>query len=636
MSAETGHGGGFTDPALTISIALAAGLFCQALAHHLRLPGIVLLLAAGAILGPDGFNIVRPELLDGTLQSLVGFAVAVILFEGGMNLNIRRLKRESNSIRQLITTGAIVTAIGGTLAAKWIMGWDWRLSILFGTLVIVTGPTVITPLLRRIKLNPKLSTVLEAEGVLIDPIGAIIAVVALEVAIQPSGSEVASGFLAVAGRLGLGAGLGLAGGFFLAYLLRPKWLIPEGMHNTFTLAWVLALFHVSNALLPESGIATVTVAGLVVGNVRSDSLHELMEFKEQLTMMLIALLFVLLSANVRLDDIKELGMPGLMTVLALMLIVRPINILVGTIRSDLTFREKSFMAWMAPRGIVAAAVASFFEVTLTAAGIEGGRALTAMVFLVIAVTVLVQGLTGGVVAQVLGVRRPPRNGYAILGTLDLGLVIGKILRDAGQSVLFLDSNADGIKSAQDQGFKVVFGNALEERILQRAQLDSFDASVSVTPNESVNLLFSTKASEEFKIPKNYVGLHFHKGHITNEMVEKAHGTVLFGQERDIDLWSLRVNRGSATPEKWLLTTMGEVVLYDNSTKLTGSENDMLPLVRHRKSEVVPVNNKMNFQEGDEVTFLIFEDNRKSAEEWLRAHGWTRPSSVTEAKGQPTP
>ncbi len=394
------------NPALIVALALGAGIIAQSLARHLRIPGIVVLIGAGVVLGPDVANIIRPQAVGDTLHALVGFAVAVILFEGGMNLDLRRLRREGRSIRQLVTAGALVTAAGGTLCAHWILGWDWILSALFGTLVIVTGPTVITPLMRRIRATRKLATVLEAEGVLVDAIGALMAVLALEVVIGPSGQALALGVQGMLWRLGFGFVMGAAGGLLIAVLLRYEKIVPEGLDNVFTLSMVLVLFQLSNALMTESGIVAVVAAGLVVGNVKTQALRELREFKEQLTILLIGMLFVLLAADVRLEQVRSLGWAGVWTVLALMLVVRPLNIFVGTAGSDLSLQEKAFLSWIAPRGIVAAAVASLFADSLTRAGIPGGNDLRAMVFLVIAATVLVQGLTGGLVAHLLGVRRP--------------------------------------------------------------------------------------------------------------------------------------------------------------------------------------------------------------------------------------
>jgi NhaP-type Na+/H+ or K+/H+ antiporter len=226
------------DPALTVALALGTGILAQTLARHLRVPGIVLLLAAGVLLGPDLLDIIQPATLGHALHILVGFAVAVILFEGGMNLKLRRLRREARSIRRLITLGALVTAIGGAIAARFILHWEWTPAILFGTLVIVTGPTVITPLLRRIKVHRRVATVLEAEGVLIDAVGAILAVVALEVAISPSGSALTFAAWDIVLRLGCGTLLGATGGGLIALLLeegREKteaWLLGKGWQGS--------------------------------------------------------------------------------------------------------------------------------------------------------------------------------------------------------------------------------------------------------------------------------------------------------------------------------------------------------------------------------------------------------------------
>lgn len=621
VAAAAGHDSG--TGALTVALALLAGLFCQALAHHLRIPGIVLLLAAGVLLGPDALGVVRPDLLDGAVQALVGFAVAVILFEGGMNLQLGRLRRETASIRGLVTVGAVVTAVGATFAALWILHWDWRLAILFGTLMIVTGPTVITPLIRRIRLTPNLHTVLEAEGVLIDPIGAIIAVVALEVVIQPSGTSLAAGILGVGTRLGFGAALGFAGGFAVAFLVRQRWLIPDSLRNVFTLSWVLALFHVSNAILPESGIATVTAAGLAVGNVRSEVLGGLIEFKEQLTVMLIGLLFVLLSADVRFEEVAALGLPGLLTVAALVFLVRPLNVLAGTARSKLGWREKTFIAWMAPRGIVAAAVASLFALSLDAAEIPGGAELRAMVFLVIAITVPLYGLTGGPLARLLGVRRTTDRGTVILGANDLGRALGRALRDGGEDVTFIDSNPDAVHLAEQEGFRVVFGNAFEERSLLQARLDASAAAVAVTPNEEVNLLFVRQVRDSFKLRFLYAALHLGEGHVTESLIHQAGAHVLFGVQRDLDLWSVRIQRKLAVTERYRLAGAKQAALYAQPPHVSEEERSLLPLAHVRRGVVSPVSDRTVPAAGDVVSFLVFVEGRGNAERWLREWGWER-------------
>ncbi len=535
---------------LTVAIALAAGVLMQSLARHLRVPGIVLLLLAGVVLGPDVAGIIDPGRIPGVVHGLVSFAVAVILFEGGMNMNISRLRHEARVIRLLVTVGALVTAIGGTFVGRFVLGWNWQLSILLGTLVIVTGPTVVTPLLRRIKIRHNLETILEAEGVFIDAVGAIIAIVALTIAVQPSGPLMA-GVTGIGGRLAIGVVCGLVGGGVIALFLKPRRLIPEGLENIFVLGIVLFLFQISNHMMPESGIGTVTVAGVVVGNVRSRVSRDLLEFKEQLTVMFIGLLFILLAADVRIADVMALGMPGIYAVLAIMFLVRPLNILSSTWGSKLTWRDKAFLSWLAPRGIVAAAVASIFAQSLDDVGIEGGTQLRAMVFAVIAGTVLVQGLTGGLVARALGLTRPSNQGYAILGASDLARAMGRVLAGEQRSkVVFLDSNADNSKAAEADGFRVVYGNALEERSMARAQIDSRYACIAATSNEEINLLFARRVMEEHKVPRMFVGLQRGHGTVTDEMVHAIGASILFSRERDLELWDVRFRRKTVTIEAY--------------------------------------------------------------------------------------
>jgi len=427
------------NPAFSIALALAAGMIAQSTARHVKIPGIVLLLVVGVLLGPDGINIIRPSTLGEALPILVGFAVAVILFEGGMNLRISRLKREEHTILQLISIGALISAAGGTIAAKLFLGWNWRSAILFGLLIIVTGPTVINPLLRRIKLSRSISTLLEAEGILLDAIGAIVAVVALEVVISPTGMTFLASPFIILGRIIIGAIIGIIGGFIMAWLLGIRNLVPEGLENVFTLSLVFALFQFSNVLSHESGIVAVTIAGIVVGNKKMMVRRDLMEFKEQLTIMLIGMLFILLAADVRLEDIQALGWGGVYTVLALIIVIRPVNILVSTIHSDLTIKQKSLLAWMAPRGIVAAAMASYFAIELEKNGIDGSQ-LRAMVFLLITVTVLSAGLTGGLAAKLLGLKRKSNFGWVILGANAIGREMAKQLKADGEECVLIDEN----------------------------------------------------------------------------------------------------------------------------------------------------------------------------------------------------
>ena len=603
------------NPALTIAFAMAFGMIAQVLARHLRIPGIVLLLGTGLLLGPDVLGIVHPSSLGDALPFIVGFAVAVILFEGGMNLRLSRIRREGKTIRQLITTGALVTALGGTVTAKVFLGWDWRISLLFGVIVIVTGPTVITPLLRRLKLRRSVSTVLEAEGVLLDAIGAVIAVVALEIALSPSGLSFLTGLFHIITRLIVGSAIGAAGGFLLAFLLRFRNLIPEGLENVFTLSLVFALFQGANSISPESGIVAVTAAGLVVGNMKTHIHRELREFEEQMTVLLIGMLFILLAADVRLIEVTELGWGGIITVTILVCVLRPLNVYIGTMGSNLNLRQKALLSWIAPRGIVAAAVASLFALELEKHGVDGSQ-LRAMVFSLIAVTVLLSGLTGSLAAQFLGLKRPENVGWIILNANNLSRSLARILIGSGEEVICIDQNPKACRRAEEEGIKVIYGNGLDEKILLRAEIDTRLGAMGLSSNEEVNLLFGTKAKEIGKLSVILVGIKSMSEGITSEMVKEIGGRIPFGRQCDIEQWAGWIQRGITSINRYSLTSPAS-----NNNFQDGMEGIILPLVLHRKSKSQPIDDTTEIKAGDEVTMIVNNQREKEALEWLSSQGW---------------
>ena len=601
------------NPAFTIAIALAMGMIVQSVARHIKIPGIVLLLACGVLLGPDVINIIRPDLLGEALPMLVGFAVAVILFEGGMNLRINRLRREGRTIRQLISIGALVTAVGGTLTTKILLHWDWNTAILFGILVIVTGPTVITPLLRRIKLRQSVATVLEAEGILLDAIGAIVAVVALEVVVSPSGYTLLASPFMILGRLLVGGMLGIIGGFIMAWLLGIRKLVPEGLENVFTLSLVFALFQISNVLSHESGIVAVTIAGMVVGNRKTIVRRELMEFKEQMTVMLIGMLFILLAADVRLSAVQSLGRGGLYTVIILMFVIRPLNIFFGTINSNLKSKQKILLAWIAPRGIVAAAVASYFAIELEKNGMDGSQ-LRAMVFLLIAVTVLSAGLTGGFVAKLLGLKRQSEHGWVILGANAVGRELARALKKGGEDVVMIDANPSLCRLAEKEELKVIYGNALEESVLLRAEIDIRKGAIGLSENEEVNMLFAKRAKEEGKVPETFISIKRNDESVTAEMVAEVDGNIPFGRARDLEKWSVWIRHAQAETYKLICQSDDDVTAGDTFGKET--EGVVIPLIYMRNTKVTPLGHLTELKKDDQITCLVLTEKKDQFNAWL--------------------
>ncbi|MBC1224817.1 sodium:proton antiporter [Nostoc sp. UCD121] len=388
---------------ILISVTVVAGIAAQVLAGYFHIPSIVLLLLFGILLGRDGFDFLDPSLLGVGLEVLVSLLVAVILFEGGLNLQLGELKEVSTSLRNLVTLGVLITLTGAAIAAHWLSEFPWSIAFLYASLVVVTGPTVINPLLKQISVEKQVSTLLEGEGVFIDPIGAILAVIVLHFVLSGNVEPL----ILIKGlvlRLGLGIILGVGGGWLLSQLLKQDQFLSQELKNLVVLASVWGLFSLAQALRGESGLVVAVVMGIVLraSNLSSELL--LRGFNEQLSILANSILFILLAADLSIASIFALGWGSVLAVLVLMLIIRPINILISTWNQDLNWQQQLFLSWVAPRGIVAASLASLFAVSLTKQGINGGDSIKALVFLTIMMTVLLQGLTAGWVASLLNLR----------------------------------------------------------------------------------------------------------------------------------------------------------------------------------------------------------------------------------------
>ncbi len=619
---------GQPDAGLVFAVALAAGMLGQLFARHLRIPSIVFLLGLGVLLGPDGLDWVRPRVLGEGLLTIVSLAVAVILFEGALGLEIDRLRRAGRAIQLLVSLGAAITGLGAALAAHFIMEWPWRPSLLFGTLVLVTGPTVIKPILRNVPLRRRLATVLEAEGVLIDPVGAIAAAVALEVVLAPTAGDAGFGLPGLGGRLLFGSIAGLGYGWLLGLVLRrPDW-VPEGLENLVTLGAVLFLYTVCNFLFSESGILAVTLAGVVVGNMGPHAASEMRDFEERLTLALLGVLFVLLAADVRLADVAALGWPGVVTVATLMLVVRPIDVLVCTWRSGLEWREKAFLAWTGPRGIVAAAVASLAAV-LMEGRMEGGVELRALVFLAIAITVVVQGGSAPIAARLLGVGAPARAGVAVLGAEDLALAFGTALAREGRAVTFIDANAEHCAEAEAQGFVAVFGNALDERVLGRARLERCAAAVGLTANDQVNSLFVREARDDFDVPASYVALARGPRGVTPRILAKQGSRLLFDAPKDVERWNVRFRHGMAEVRTFAWVGVPESA-EEEPARGAGDADPFVVLAVERAGVLEPMHAEWEAREGDAARVAVYLSQEEAAVAALARLGWAHTPEPPES------
>jgi len=608
--------------------AAAAGMVAQIAARHLRIPGIVVLLAVGAALGPDLLGWVQPRDLGSGLFAIVDIAVAVILFEGGLNLRISQLRREQAAIRRLVTWGALVTLAGGSAAAHLLLGWGWQQAILFGSLVTVTGPTVVGPLISELRLKTRPATVLEAEGVLIDPIGAILAVLVLSIALEPEAGALAGG-QDLATRVGVGLVAGVAAAYALAGLLKAQRILPEEYVNVFVLAAVLLLFQGCEELVSHSGILAVTVAGVVLGNLPAAVDRDLREFKDQLTVLLIGLLFVLLAADVRFAELYDLGWMGLGVVAVLVVVVRPLGVWLCTLGTELSLRERLFIAWVAPRGIVAAAVASLVASALESSGIPGGGEIRAMVFVTVAGTVTLAGLTAAPVAGWLGVRLPGRDTVAILGAGQLGLALARELHSAGTPVVFIDSNPQNCRHVEEAGFVVVYGNALREQTLRRARIERVESVVALTANDTLNGVFVERARTLFGVPRSLVAAGRVDTGLVAEVVERRETNALFEGPHDVERWDGRLRGGEVEIQHW---TLGEGESDGESDGESEGDRETFPqpaevgerfvvLTLRRGESAFPMSAGSTPRPGDVATVAVYLPERERVASMLRERGW---------------
>ena len=475
----------------TLALSVAAGGILMVLAKHLKVPGIVLLLFGGVILGPEGFGIVQPETLGPALNVLVAVAVGLILFEGGLTLDLAGYKSAPQVIRNLLTVGVLVTWVSVSVLIYLIFRMEPVFAVLAASLVIVTGPTVIQPILKRIRLKWKLHNILHWEGVLIDPIGVFLAVLAYEWVVS-GGGEVA--FLNLLFRILGGLLIGFAGGEVLAWILKKR-MIPEEMINVFVVASAMLIFGTAEAFIAEGGLLSVTVAGLICGSRQPPALKGIVEFKSVITDLLIGFVFILLTARLQLQQFIDFGGKGLLLVALVVFVVRPLAILASTRGAKLTPREIFFLSWMGPRGIVAASMASLFALNLAQQDRFANPAfLESFVYSVIFATVLLQGFTAGPLARLLGLLEKQPDGWLIVGAHPLAREVAKFLERVRKvPVALVDGNRMAVNEAQADGLKAFYGDARENaRIEEREEIRGVGKLLAFTDNEDLNELLCKK------------------------------------------------------------------------------------------------------------------------------------------------
>lgn len=459
-------------------------IICQYLAYRMKIPAILPLLVTGILVGPV-FGVLDADAMFGDLLfPIVSLSVAIILFEGALTLRFSDLSGHGVMVRNLCTVGAIVTWITVTLAAEAALGLSWQIAFLFGALVTVTGPTVIMPMLRTIRPSSRIANILRWEGIIIDPIGALLAVLVFEfvVASQDAIQHTLTAFgMAVISGLTIGALVG----YGLGVTLRKNWL-PHYLVNTAVLTVILAAFAFSNMLAHESGLLTVTVAGMMLTNMRDVDVDDILEFKETLSVLLISALFILLATRIELTSIVELGGGVVVLLVVILFVARPLSVWVSSWGSGLRWQEVALLSWIAPRGIVAAAVSALFALQMESQGYDEAAVLVPLVFLVIVVTVVLQSLTSATIAKWLGERSPPPIGVLIFGGNDFARMLAKEMMTHKVPVRVADTNWSSISSARMEGIATYFGNPMSHHASTTLDMEQFGRVLVISPYKQIN------------------------------------------------------------------------------------------------------------------------------------------------------
>lgn len=559
------------DPFLGLAAILVLGIGAQWLAWAIRLPSILLLLALGLLLGPVFHLIVPGKLFGPLLLPVVSLSVGIILFEGGLSLKFKDVRSVGYTILALVTVGML---LGFALVAAflhYVLDYGVGFSLLQSAILTVTGPTVIGPMLSHLRIKEPVASILHWEGIVIDPLGAVLAVLVFEGLIGEANKDafdliIQEVFVTFSG----GLIAGIVGGFALRGVLKRFWM-PDQLQNPLVLMFVVLFFALAETIHSESGLISVTCMGVLLANQSAVQVRHIIDFKESLRVILIAILFILLASTVDIKDLIEIWDEGLFLLLFLILIARPLTALISTLFSSLSWKETAFIASLAPRGIIAAAISSLFGLRLIEAGFNEGGELAPLTFAIIAGTVLIYGIGAPFMARRLGMVRPPDQGVLIIGANPVARAIGEAIDREGFKVHMIDSNYWKFADAKLSRIPVQHGNlftlAEDEEALQ-----GIGKLLALTSNDQVNSLACLRFAEQFG-KANLFQLPFKADFQTPADLR---GRILFTPDLTYDEFNKKLDQGwvvkatniteEFTFEKWKAQYEGKALLLFTSLK----------------------------------------------------------------------
>lgn len=595
------------EPALVFALIGLMAMLCQWLAWRTNAPSIVFLLACGILAGPVLGIVNADDLLGELLFPIVSLAVAVILFEGSLTLRFDEIKDMTSTVWRMLSVGVLVTWAVIATAAHYLVGLALELAVLFGAIMVVTGPTVISPMLRSVRPTERIASLLRWEGIVIDPLGAVLAILVFDVILtQRTDALFTSALISVSKIVFVGMVSGCAVGYLLGLALRNYYL-PDYLHNVSTLLVVVALFAITDSLVHESGLLAVTAMGIWLANMRDVHVDDILDFKESLSLLLISGLFILLASRLQLDTLAAIALPALGVVVVVQFVARPLKVLVSTWPGGLTWPERGLLAWIAPRGIVAAAIASLFALKLEEIAYPGAQLMVPLTFALIIGTVVWQGLTAPTVARWLGVARPEPNGVLFLGGNVVARALALKLSQAGFQVVIADSSWDNISQARMAGLPTFFGSAVSEHADRKLDLAGLGCLFAVSRRDDLNALACLRFTHAFGRDSVYslttrTGTPSSAKH-TPAMAHR--GRELFGIDVTYAQLAELLGRGAEIRQ----TTLSETFSYDDMRK---EQPTVIPLAAWGASRQLHVNvDPENFQPAPQSTLMyLLPDDAK--------------------------